>query len=123
MGVKPQAPTMKNHLTPYAQSLRSNLTDAEQKIWHQLRGKQIHQYKFRRQHIIGKYIVDFLCADLKLIIEIDGGQHNEDADKIRTEFLEGEGYKVLRFWNNDVLGNIDGVMEVISIEIQSLTPT
>jgi len=72
-------------------------------------------YRFRRQHQIGKYIVDFLCVEKNLIIECDGGQHDEakPKDDIRTEFLKSKGYAVLRFWNNEVLGNAPGVYEVI----------
>ena len=74
-------------------------------------------FKFRRQHPIGKFIVDFVCIETNLIIELDGGQHNEEAamnaDKERTKWLENQGFNVLRFWNNDVLKNLDGVTEVI----------
>ncbi len=69
---------------------------------------------FRRQHQIGQYIVDFVCLEKKLVIECDGGQHTEEVDKERTLFLEQEGFKVLRFWDNDILKNIEGVYEVIA---------
>ena len=102
-----------------ARDLRNNLTDAEQKLWYALRGKQIKGYKFRRQVTIENYIVDFLSHDLNLIIEVDGGQHveQESYDKQRTEFLEQQGYKVLRFWNNEVLEDLDAVLEKIYNEI------
>ena len=109
-------------LTSYSRTLRNNLTDAERAIWRNLRHKNIGGYKFRRQQIIGNYIVDFICFEQKLIIEIDGGQHNENIDRIRTKFLENEGYKILRFWNNDVLKNIDGVMRNINSVLQSNSP-
>jgi len=116
--------TMKNsNLTIHAKSLRTNMTDAEQKIWHHLRQRQIQNLKFRRQQIIGNYVVDFACLETKLIIEIDGGQHTEEADRKRTEFLEKEGYKILRFWNNDVLNNIDGILETILIELTFSPPS
>lgn len=102
----------------FARGLRKGQTDAEQLLWQQLRNTQLG-IKFRRQQPIGKYIVDFVSMDLHLIIEVDGGQHNESAhDKQRDTFLRDEGYQVLRFWNNEVLENIDGVcariMEVIA---------
>jgi very-short-patch-repair endonuclease len=107
-----------------ARQLRNNLTDAEQKLWYELRGKQIKGYKFRRQVTIENYIVDFLSHDLNLIIEVDGGQHaeNEIYDNERTEFLKQRGYKVLRFWNNEVLGDLDAVLEKIYGEIGEVPP-
>ena len=102
--------------------MRSNMTPAETKMWRILRGKRFQNLKFKRQVLIGNYIVDFLCEDKKIIIEIDGGQHNEElniqSDKNRTRYLENNGYKVLRFWNNEVMKNIDGVMEVIFREVE-----
>ena len=98
-----------------ARTLRRNLTDAERKLWHELRRDALG-VNFRRQHAIGKYIVDFVCLDHKLIIEADGGQHAEEQaehDAARTAWLESQGYEVLRFWNNDILTNIEGVLEVI----------
>lgn len=122
MGVR--CTIMKNsNLTIHAKSLRTTMTDAEQKIWHHLRQRQLNNLKFRRQQIIGNYIADFVCFETKLIIEIDGGQHTEETDKDRTEFLEKEGYKILRFWNNDVLNNIDGVLETILSELTISPPS
>lgn len=112
-----------NNLKPFSQSLRTNMTDAEQKIWSHLRQRQINNLKFRRQQIIGHYIVDFACFENKLIIEIDGGQHSEETDKNRTAFLQKEGHTILRFWNNDVLNNIEGVLETILIEINKAPPS
>ncbi len=115
---------MKNsNLKQFSQTLRNNLTDVEQKIWYRLRQRQLKNHKFRRQQIIGRYIVDFVCLERKLIIEIDGGQHTEECDKVRTEFLQNEGYKVLRFWNNDVLNNIDGILETILNELTISPPS
>lgn len=86
------------------------MTDAEKKMWYSLRDRRFEDLKFRRQHPIPPYIADFICEDLNLIIELDGGQHTEEADLERTKFLESQGYKVIRFWNNDVLTNTDGVL-------------
>jgi very-short-patch-repair endonuclease len=92
------------------------LTDAENYLWRHIRFRQISGHKFRRQRPIGPYIVDFVCLEKKLVIELDGGQHNENqaSDVKRDTWLRSEGYEILRFWNNDVLKNIDGVMEVIA---------
>ena len=103
---------MKN-ITKKARELRKNMTPQERKLWQFLRNKSIDNLKFRRQYPIENYIVDFICNEKNLIIEIDGGQHNEEDNKIydakRTKFLESKGYKVLRFWNNDIDNNIEGV--------------
>ncbi len=100
-----------------AKKLRSNMTKEEVKLWNILRASRFHGYKFKRQVLIGDYIVDFLCKDKKLIIELDGGQHNIEEnieyDNSRTHYLESNGYTVLRFWNNDVWNNIDGLCSVL----------
>jgi very-short-patch-repair endonuclease len=98
-----------------ARNLRKRLTDTERFLWLQLRARQIEGCKFRRQTPIGKYIVDFVCHEQRVIVEVDGGQHSENAkeDKIRDKWLEEQGYIILRFWNNEVLTNIAGVLEVI----------
>jgi very-short-patch-repair endonuclease len=102
-----------------AQALRKNPTDAERKLWAYLRLRQLGGYKFRRQHPVGPYIVDFICIQRKLIIEVDGGQHDERRcyDVKRDKWLQENGFKVLRFWNNEVLTNIDDVMEVIASKL------
>jgi very-short-patch-repair endonuclease len=107
-----------------ARELRKNPTDAERMLWQKLRYWQIDGCKFRRQQPLGRYIVDFACLQRKLIIELDGGQHAQqvDYDKDRDGWLRDQGFVVLRFWNNDVHANIDGVMEVILENLQS-TPT
>jgi very-short-patch-repair endonuclease len=105
--------------------MRSEPTEAERKLWWNLRHRlPLAGSHFRRQVHLGRYIVDFVSHGLKLIIEVDGGQHAEQErrDAARTRFLESEGYRVLRFWNNDVLGNIDGVLEMIQNAILA-TPT
>ncbi len=105
--------------TPIAKKLRNNQTAAEMHLWLHLRGRQLDGHKFRRQQPLGNYIVDFACLNQKLIIELDGGQHAEQLqqDQLRTEWLESQGFKVLRFWNNDVFENIEGVLESILREL------
>jgi very-short-patch-repair endonuclease len=107
-----------------ARNLRRNESDAERKLWSKLRSRQFDNLKFRRQHPIGKYIVDFVSIEKKIVIEIDGSQHMESAniehDAERTKYLEDEGYAVLRFWNNDVLTNIEGVVIRILEQINTL---
>ena len=101
--------------TDRAKQLRENLTDVERLLWFSLRDRQLDDYKFRRQSPIGEYVVDFVCAECKLVVEIDGGQHavQKTRDNRRSAWLEGQGYRVIRFWNNDVIENLDGVLEVI----------
>ena len=101
-----------------ARRLRVNQTDAETVLWHRLRNRQIDGHKFVRHQPIDGYVCDFVCRESMLVIEVDGGQHNESArDVVRDRRLTDKGYKVLRFWNNDVLGNIDGVLTKIQIEL------
>lgn len=101
----------------FISSLRKNQTDAEKLLWFYLRNKRFEGIKFRRQQLIGNYIVDFVSFEKKLIIELDGGQHNDNEniikDKTRSEFLEKEGFTVLRYWNNEILVNTDVVLESI----------
>jgi very-short-patch-repair endonuclease len=105
----------------FARQLRSAPTDAEIRLWSRLRRKQLDGFRFRRQQRIGPYIVDFFCPDAKLIVEVDGGQHNadEEKDEKRTRWLEARGYRVIRFWNNDVLSNTDGVVLTVLEELRS----
>jgi len=102
-------------MSPYVQQLRSTPTDAESRLWSRLRRKQLDGFRFRRQQPIGPYIVDFFCPSAKLVIEVDGGQHAvlENDDARRTRWLEARGCRVVRFWNNDVLANTDGVILAI----------
>ncbi len=104
-------------LTHLAKDLRKRSTDVEQLLWGHLRADRFEGMKFRRQHPIGKYIVDFVCLEKKLIIELDGGQHALPdeilKDRQRDAWLEKEGYTVVRFWDNEVLININGVLDVI----------
>ena len=94
-----------------ARYLRKNMTEQERKLWSILRNRQFHNYRFMRQYIIGNYIVDFVCCEKKIIIEADGGQHSEAEtyDDNRTAFLNSKGYKVVRFWNNEIQNNLEGV--------------
>ncbi len=103
-----------------ARAMRHEPTDAEAKLWHRLRNRQIDGWKFRRQVPFGGYVLDFYCAKAKLVVEVDGGQHAEERrehDTIRTQFLDADGVRVLRFWNGDVLTNIDGVLELIYLAL------
>ena len=102
--------------TQRARSLRNNLTDAELKCWPRLRMRQVRGLKFRRQHPLGPYVVDFVCLERRLIIEVDGGQHAEQSaqDGRREEYLAGLGFETLRFWNNAVLTEADAILEVIA---------
>ena len=103
-----------------ARSLRKNQTDAERKLWRCLRARELCGFKFRRQYPIAPYIADFICVEKRLIVEIDGGQHATmtEIDNTRTEFLNARGYRVLRFWNNEVLQQLDAVLAKI---LDSLT--
>jgi len=98
-----------------ARKLRKSQTAQEQKFWNIVRAHRFHGLEFRRQYPMGKYIVDFICRDKKIIVEIDGGQHNINKniylDEERTEFLNSKGYKVVRFWNNDIDNNMEGVYQ------------
>ena len=99
-----------------ARQLRRHQTDVEGKLWSRLRARQLSGAKFRRQYPIGAFIVDFCCYERRLVIELDGGHHAEhvEADQRRTDFFVSQGYRVLRFWNNEVIENIDGVLEQIA---------
>ena len=112
----------KKELTPLAKELRRKQTDAEKKLWAQLRAKQIEGVKFRRQQFIGPYIVDFVSLEKKLAIEIDGGHHNDkgivEADEKKTAWLKQTGFQILRFWNNEVMTNIEGVIEKIRMTLR-----
>ena len=95
--------------TERARELRADMTDAERKLWQLLRKRQVAEFKFRRQVPIGNYIADFVCANAKLVLEVDGGQHGTPSDAERDRWLVAQGYRVLRFWNNEVETNLDGV--------------
>ncbi|SRR6266481_3881829 len=97
-----------------ARRLRQSSTEAERPMWSALRDRRLIRYKFRRQHPIGPHIVDFACTEHRVVIELDGGQHADNtADARRTAWLASQGWTVIRFWNNDVLSNTNGVVETI----------
>ncbi|MBI4725070.1 MAG: DUF559 domain-containing protein [Rhodomicrobium sp.] len=104
-----------------ARRLRRRETDAERKLWSRIRDRQFFGFKFRRQVSVCGFVADFLCHEAKLIIELDGGQHSEraGADALRTKLLNEAGFLVLRFWNNDVLANADGVLAAVAEELKS----
>jgi len=103
-----------SNITKIAKTLRKRSTDTERFLWRYLRIKQIDGLKFRRQEPIGNYIADFVCFESKMVVEVDGGQHTaSEKDTERDAWLQSQGFKVLRFWNHDVLTNIEGVLEVI----------
>ncbi len=111
-------------MTARARSLRANMTDAESCLWRALRRDQLNGFSFRKQHPIGLYTVDFYCSRLRLAVEVDGGQHAEDhkqADDRRTQWLADKGVTVVRYWNNDVLSNLDGVLSDLVVHMERLS--
>ena len=115
---KPRRPTK------LAQALRSNVTDCERLLWLELRKRRFDGHKFSRQIPVGPFVCDFICRRAKLVIELDGGQHsaNAEADEARTRFLEHAGYRVIRFWNHDVIENMDGVLQTIGSALKACPP-
>ncbi|OIR16066.1 ATP-dependent RNA helicase HrpB [mine drainage metagenome] len=117
VGVREDYPAIPETLLAHARALRKNATDAEQLLWNLLRDRQLVNFKFRRQHPLGSYILDFYCHEAKLAIELDGGQHAEGVqrqhDEKRSAWLKEQGITVLRFWNNDVLTNTEGVLQSV----------
>jgi very-short-patch-repair endonuclease len=106
-----------------ARLLRQDSTNVERKLWYRLRSRSINRHKFVRQEPIGSYIVDFICLEKRLIVELDGGQHaDSQRDKVRDKWLVDHGYRVMRFWNNDVMRNIEGVLEAIATELDVEAP-
>ena len=110
----------------FARRLRRNSTDAERRLWHHLRGRRLQGLRFRRQHPIGPYFADFACLELGLVIELDGGQHNDERqrhrDAVRSDVLASHGFQVIRFWDNDVLRDTQAVLSEI-LRRAALTPT
>jgi very-short-patch-repair endonuclease len=112
-----------NIRTKLARRLRRDSTSAELRLWNKLRSRLIDGHKSVRQQPIGRYIVDFICREKRLIIEVDGGQHaNSSCDVVRDQRLREHNYRVIRFWNNDIVSNMDGVLEVIAQALQAETP-
>jgi very-short-patch-repair endonuclease len=106
-------------INPHAKQLRKEMTDAERAVWNAVRGRRLEGFKFKSQWSLGPFVVDFCCWERRLVVEIDGGQHNEEVDRRRTEWLEEKGYRVIRFWNNDVLTNLEGVLQAILLALTS----
>ena len=107
----------------FARGLRRDMTDAERMLWRRLRSRELIGWKFRRQHPVGRYVVDFVCLEAGLVLELDGGQHAKSpTDAARTAFLETSGYRILRFWNNDVLPQTDAVLAVILEAVAARCP-
>ena len=106
-----------------ARKLRRETTESERFLWKHIRDRQLAGLKFRRQHPIGRYVADFGCEEEKLVVELDGGQHadNVDHDEQRTQYIEKFGYRVVRYWNSEVLSNIEGVMADIRMRAQDIT--
>jgi len=111
----------KHYKRKEARDLRKTMTDAEKKLWYWLRDRRFYEVKFRRQYPIGVYIADFASLEPPLVIELDGGQHatNQMYDTRRDAFLRQQGFTILRFWNNDVISNVEGVLTMIAQQIQN----
>ena len=107
-----------------ARRLRGNTTEAEKKLWSVLRRQQVDGLRFRRQVPLGRYVVDFACYGARLVVEVDGGQHadQEAKDDARTRWLESQNFRVIRFWNNDVLENLEGVVAAIRTAVDRRVP-
>jgi len=109
--------------TQRARRLRKDATEAEKAMWRRLRARGLNGYKFVRQEPVGPYTVDFICREGRLVIEVDGGQHaNSSRDAVRDKWLADHNYRVLRFWNNEVLGNMPGVLETIATALAEAPP-
>ena len=118
-------PPLPSRALDAARDLRAAATDAERELWLHLRGGRLLGFKFRRQHPVPPYVVDFYCDSAKLVVEVDGSQHSEAADAARTQTLQARGLHILRFWDNEVLINTRAVLEAIvsAVENRTLTPT
>ncbi len=104
-----------------ARKLRKNMTDAERRLWSRLRGEQFGGFKFRRQAPIGSFIVDFVCFERKVVIELDGGQHRlvSEQDEARTDWLNSQGFRVLRYWNHEVFEDLDSILEATWLALKT----
>ncbi|GAC1334262.1 MAG: DUF559 domain-containing protein [Bradyrhizobium sp.] len=112
-----------DHRVPRARALRRDSTEAEKRLWQHLRHPPFKEHHFRRQATIGRYFADFASHKLRIVIELDGGQHSDSAgDDLRTSDLAAEGYRVLRFWNNDVFENMSGVLSAIDTAVNADRP-
>jgi very-short-patch-repair endonuclease len=115
-------PPMASNALERARELRSRSTDAERKLWSVLRGGRLGGLKFRRQHPIPPCTVDFLCASMRLVVELDGSQHTQESDRARTRYLQSKGFIVLRFWDNEALTQTEAVAEAILKTAASIAP-
>jgi very-short-patch-repair endonuclease len=106
-----------------AKAMRSNPTEAEGRLWYHLRAHRFMGLKFKRQKPVGPFIADFVCLELKLIVEADGGQHGSEADAKRDAWFKGQGFTLLRFWNNEILGQTEAVLERIQQTVIALSPS
>jgi primosomal protein N' (replication factor Y) len=107
-----------NQMKERSRALRRDQTDVERILWRYLKARQVNGWRFRRQHPIPPYIADFACIEAKLIVEADGGQHAESVrDEIRDQYLKNAGWRVLRFWNTDILKNMEGVIDTVAAEL------
>ena len=116
-------PPVRRQISPHASRLRQTMTDVEQALWIALRNRQLGGFKFRRQATIGAYVVDFLCIECNLIVELDGGQHSPEADQLRTDALENNGYRIARFWNHEIIENLEGVLTTILSMLEAVRPS
>jgi very-short-patch-repair endonuclease len=121
--VTPQTASARKTRRPqraHARNMRQVSTDAERKFWWQVRDRRFGGYKFKRQFPIGRYIVDFVCLEAKLVVELDGGQHADQTayDSVRDTYSKARGFRVLRFWNTELLTNADGVLEILSCRLK-----
>ena len=122
---KGRNPPLPGQTRNIARALRTTMPDAERELWSHLRSSQLNGLKFRRQYPMPPYVVDFICIEARLIVELDGSQHSEDVDRRREAVLKARGFRIVRFWNNDVLGNTEAVLEAIfnASGGRTLTPT
>ena len=119
-----QERTNSGPLRPIARRLRRDQTRAEALLWSRLRNRRLNGYKFHRQYALERYIVDFVCREHRLVVEVDGGQHGRDnaADAVRSAWLGERGFRVLRFWNNEVMENLEGVLTTIAAALGTAAP-
>jgi very-short-patch-repair endonuclease len=111
-------------LLDFAKTMRATPTDAEHRLWQHLRAGRLPNFKFRRQQPLGNFIVDFVCLEARLIVELDGGQHNGSAsDVARDAWLSSQGFVILRFWNNEIFENLEGVVELVLVQLQQPHPS
>jgi very-short-patch-repair endonuclease len=109
---------VRRQISNHAARLRRDATDVEKILWSSLRNRLLDGYKFRRQWSVGRYVVDFACLDAMLVVELDGGQHTPEGDAVRTRYLCEQGFRVIRFWNTDVIAHREGVLETVLAALQ-----